>query len=62
MIEYILNQKAKKVSVLHIRIDGLSHESCNLDQIRDSLMTTEIPVGRKWTWCSRCRVSAGGAP
>lgn len=60
MVEYILNLNKQR---LHIRVDGMSSEACNLDQLTRHSTSTELPAGDKWSWCNRCRrVSAGGVP
>ena len=61
VIEYVLNLDKRR---LHVKVDGMSYENCNLDQLLHSSTVTDLqqlPDG-KWSWCMRCRsrVSAGG--
>ena len=51
MIEYVLNISKRR---LHVRIDGRSHEDCNLDQLKHTATYAAIPEGQ-WSWCMRCR-------
>lgn len=52
MIEYIHNPHTRK---LHTRVDGATRESCNVDQIKDRKVYTELPDDVIWYWCSKCR-------
>ena len=54
MIEYIWNLSPNSFRI-HIRENGRTLESCNVDQIKRSKVLTELPLdGSKWYRCFRC--------
>lgn len=53
MIEYILNLNPSSKR-LHLRVDGMSRESCNLDQLKHFSVLTELPADGQYYRCFRC--------
>lgn len=51
-VEYILNRESKK---LHVRIDGMTRESCNVDQIKYQQVFNAVPFADvDFFRCQRC--------
>lgn len=57
MIEYVLNLNNRK---LHKRIDGMSRETCNLDQLTRFSVLTELPEDGNYFRCYRCNPVPAG--
>jgi len=57
--EYVLNTTTKR---LHLRVDGMSDERCNLDQLKDKAVSSVPPQLKGMIRCSRCLPADGSAP
>jgi hypothetical protein len=50
-VTYTLNRSTR---TLHRRINGKSHESCNLDQVKQRAEFDELPIEERYFRCVRC--------
>lgn len=56
--QYVLNTTTRR---LHLRIDGMSDERCNLDQLKDSEVM-DVPPRMQFVRCARCMPPDGSTP
>jgi hypothetical protein len=52
---YVLNTNTRR---LHLKVDGRSYESCNLDQLTAKVESPVPPKEGKYHLCTRCMGTA----